>query len=170
MNRETRQAPVADIKLERYALRELPEAEMAQMSRLLEQDAPLRARLDALEQSDREIRERYPASQMAGLVRARLWGTTRREPAPSKAGVQRLWPVLATLAAAALLVLTVLPEGFFTGPGAGAPLATEEVVRIRAPGDGGGREDQGFAPAGAAVPEDPGWQRAARGRRPRSGG
>jgi len=131
MNRETRQAPVADIKLERYVLGELPEAEMAQLSRLLEEDAALRARLDALERSDLEIRERYPASQMAGLVRARLWEARRREPAASKAGVLRLWPAVASLAAAALLVLTVLPEGFFTGPGADVPLATEEVVRIK---------------------------------------
>jgi hypothetical protein len=131
MNREAKQTPVADIKLERYALGELPEAEMAQVSRLLEEDAGLRARLDALEQSDREIRERYPASQMAGLVRARLWETRRRESVRSKARVQKLWPALASLAAAALVVLTVLPEGIFTEPEAGVPVATEEVVRIK---------------------------------------
>ena len=71
---------ISDLKLERYALGELPPPEREALARRLEQ---IRARLDAPQ---------------------------RREPAAARAPLHRLWPVSAALAAAAVAVVAIIPQ------------------------------------------------------------
>ena len=55
----------------RRTLGELPAIEIDRMERLLQTDAALRARLQALEQSDAEIARQYPPERLAQRVRER---------------------------------------------------------------------------------------------------
>lgn len=91
---------IADVRLERYRLGELPRAEMRQIEEALARDGGLQARLAALERSDGELAERYPAHLMAARIRARLDAAG----VPAGAG-KPAWIRLAPLGAAALLLL-----------------------------------------------------------------
>jgi hypothetical protein len=121
MKREGGHADVADLTLERFALGELPEAERAELEERIGSEAALRERLESLRQSDRELREEYPAEVLARGVRARLAQSQaqpeRRAPA--------FWPLPAALAAAALLAVTIVPR--ILDPGATETQFTETV-------------------------------------------
>ena len=82
---------MTDWKLERFRLNELPEEEMKAVQRALDEDPDLRARLEALEGSDREIHESYPADWMARQVARR---SERRGPSR----ISRFGPRLALAA------------------------------------------------------------------------
>jgi len=84
---------IPDLLLERYRLHELPDAAHAAIARAASADAAVRARLDALDRSDAEIRDRYAPS---ALSRRR---TPRR--------LSRRALVLAGALAAAVLALIV---------------------------------------------------------------
>ena len=65
---------VPNWKLERYLLRELPPQEMADLERLLSEQAELRQRLRALEADSESISQRYPAAWMARQIQMRAAG------------------------------------------------------------------------------------------------
>jgi hypothetical protein len=75
-------APVAEITLERYRLKELPAEEMAGLERRMRTDDQLRRRLDALALSDEQMQTSARLEQVATRVRHRLatgrTDTTRR--------------------------------------------------------------------------------------------
>src|SRR5215467_15904045 len=88
---------IPDLVLERYRLNELPETSARAVEHMLAADPALRARLDALDRSDADIRARY-----APLI------SIHDKPAPSRRLV--LSALAATmLGATALLVFSVLP-------------------------------------------------------------
>jgi hypothetical protein len=98
---------IPDLILEQYRLGELPRAEADRVRALLSEDPALRARHEALEQSDEAIARAYPAGWLAPRVRARL-------PAPH-AGGGFGWRVPLGVAAAAMLVIVSIP--LWTAPG-----------------------------------------------------
>lgn len=61
---------IADITLERYRLRELPDDEMVRVEALLTSSVQLR--LSALDKSDTDIAASHPAAELARAVKARL--------------------------------------------------------------------------------------------------
>jgi len=125
MTRERDDSRVPDLLLERYRLGELPEAETRQLRERLGVDPDLKARLDALESSDAEIRHRYPPGWLAEAVRARA-----RRPAPAPRPWRQRWLSPAALAAAAVLALVLAPQ--LTSPpdavSPGVPAPTGEPV------------------------------------------
>lgn len=62
---------IPDLLLERFRLGEMSPAEIKEIRRRLEVDEELRSRLRALEESDEEIRRRYPSSWLAMRIRER---------------------------------------------------------------------------------------------------
>jgi hypothetical protein len=127
MTRERDESRIPDLLLERYRLGELPEAETRQLRERLDADPDLKARLDALESSDREIRHRYPPGWLAEAVRARA---SARRPAPARRPWRQRWLSPAALAAAAVLALVLAPQ--LTSPpdavSPGTPAPGEEPV------------------------------------------
>lgn len=124
---------ISDTILERYLLRELPEDELTAIDRQAATDAILRARIDALTASNREILERYPAERMTAAIEARA---ARKRETPRSSGAVaarrgRSWLRLAALPglAAAAVVLLVLAW----------PLATNRTL----PGWGDGTRIKG---------------------------
>jgi hypothetical protein len=123
---------IPDWKLERYILGELPTRELARIGRALEVDDSLRRRLDALERSDQEIRDRYTPSRMSRQIQRRL--KAQEEGIGSRAvssPFPRLRPLvpprpvaaLSGAALAAVLLLVVLPrELHHWKPGKGASM------------------------------------------------
>src|SRR5262245_6065872 len=61
-----------DIVLERYRLGELPRHERIRLERRMAQDASLRARVDALDASDADVRRRRQIELLSEGVRRRL--------------------------------------------------------------------------------------------------
>jgi hypothetical protein len=92
----TRKIP--DLVLERYRLNELPETSQRAVEHMLAADPALRARLEALDRSDADIRARY-----APLI------ALHDKPAPSRRLVLRVLTA-ATLGVIALLVFFALPR------------------------------------------------------------
>ena len=95
-----------DWKLERFRLGELPEDEMAAIQKALDADPDLRARLEALEGSDREVHESYPTDWVAQQVARRL----ERRGMPS---ISRFGP---RLALAAVILLAAVFAIYLPGP------------------------------------------------------
>ena len=118
----TRQS--GDWKLERFRLNELPEEEMGAVQRALDEDPDLRARLKALEGSDREIHASYPTEWMARQVARRL---ERRGPS----SISRFGPHLAL---AAVIVLAVVFAIYLPGPEAPPTWDRKGVDGIRLKG------------------------------------
>jgi len=111
---------IPDLILEQYRLGELPRAEADRVSRLLSEDPALRARHEALDQSDEEIARAYPAGWLAQRIRARL-------PAPD-AGAPFGWRV--PLAVVATLALAVLVVPRWIAPRGGvAPTVSEDRIK-----------------------------------------
>ncbi|MCY3681424.1 MAG: ActD-like protein [Gemmatimonadetes bacterium] len=95
-----------DWKLERFRLNELPEEEMRAVQRALDEDPNLSARLEALEESDREIHASYPTDWMARQVARR---SERRGPS----SILRFNP---RFALAAVVLLAVVFSIYLPGP------------------------------------------------------
>jgi hypothetical protein len=96
---------VPDLLLEQYRLGELPPAEIERLRRLLAEDERLRARLQALEASDAEIRRQHPLGTLAGAVRQRLDKRITRPTKTLSLVALRLRPIAAATAALLVLVL-----------------------------------------------------------------
>ena len=112
---------VPDLILEQYRLGELPRADADRVSRLLSVDQTLRDRHDALAHSDEAFARDYPAAWLAPRIRARL-------AAPPSRGIR--WSIPLGLAAAAILVLLVMPRAWTDLPRtAVAPQAAEDRIK-----------------------------------------
>jgi hypothetical protein len=104
--RDTQQPPVSDARLERYRLGELPDAERTALDERLPGDEALRDRLARLEQSDREIADRYPAPEMAAAIRRRAAALDAEARAAARPPA-RSWLAPIALAATACLCAVV---------------------------------------------------------------
>jgi hypothetical protein len=111
--------PISDLALERYLLGELPPPELERLRQAATQDADLRARLERLERSNRELEERYPTPWMSRQIRRR-WESERAPARPVRRAALGYWAVPA--AAVALLVAAV---SVLRGPG------PSEVTRVK---------------------------------------
>ncbi len=116
---------VPELILERYRLGELPRAEAEGLERRLRDDAGLRARLQALERSDAEIRRRYPPAWLAERVRLRLASPAAKGPRPRAAFAGR-WAVPLAAAAAAMVLLVLAPR--LVSPPSSKPAVRPPVV------------------------------------------
>ena len=94
---------IPDVLLERYRLNELPGAAHADIARAVAADDSVLARLDALDRSDAEIRERY-----APDVLARFGGLARRRAAPRR--TRRAVILVAALAAVVVALVVAIPR------------------------------------------------------------
>lgn len=97
---------VPDLLLERYRLGEMPPAEIERLRRRLDEDEGLRARLRALDESDREIGRRYPPGWLAARIRERLGGN-HSHPSPHVRRRSFSWQLPVAVTAAAVVVLAV---------------------------------------------------------------
>jgi hypothetical protein len=102
MNPDGRQRRLSDITLEQYLLGELPEHEMVETKRALDEDPESRARLAALERSNREILERYPPDFMGRKIQSKL---EQQEAKSSRKLLFQHRPTTAWVGAAAALIL-----------------------------------------------------------------
>jgi hypothetical protein len=150
MSPEPRRTPVPDILLERYLLSELPEAQMAEMTRRLNQDEDLRAQLETMRRSDSEILERHPPRLMRRRIESKLDG--RKLVQSSREVFHRRWLVKTALGAAAFLMLMMLPLRLWLGPRNEESPPTERVkglsprlVLFRKTEDGSERLEDGAA-------------------------
>lgn len=117
-----------DVELEQYLLGELSARDTARIARLLEEDPASRSRLAALEQSNREILQRYPADVMGRRIRD---GLERPTPSPPTAWSIRPWPATALLGGVAALVVLLagLPSRFLPSATRDAPDRGAERVK-----------------------------------------
>ena len=92
----------SDLKLERYALGELSREEEEALRESLKSDEVLRARLAALERSNREILDEYPPERTAESIRDRL-----RRAGPTRARVSPARAIVWSISAAAVLVVSL---------------------------------------------------------------
>jgi hypothetical protein len=125
----SRNPVIPDWKLERFLLGELSANEMEAIRRAVEVDESVRARVDALEMSNREILQRNPPGWMAEQIRRRL-ATERRAPAVPR---RRWWPRAVLVPASAVAVVAL---ALFIVPGllpTGGPIVTE-VTRFKGAG------------------------------------
>jgi len=91
--------PIPELLLERYRLQELPDAAHAAIAREAMSDPGVRARLDALERSDADIRQRYAPEVLAPFNARRPLGPTRR-----------VFVLAAALSAGVLALVTAIPR------------------------------------------------------------
>ena len=89
MNRETNLYP--DWELERYLLDELPPTRLQQICAAVDTDPALQARLQALEASNQDLLQRYPAAWMAGRIQPRA-ARGKAKPRPWSPLAGRWWP------------------------------------------------------------------------------
>jgi hypothetical protein len=121
---------VPDLLLERYRLGEMSPAEMEELRRRLAEDEELRARLRALDESDREINRRYPPGWLSARIRQRLRANASH---PSSTVRRRFsWRLPVGAAAAAVLVIAVGWQIF-------GPTTVEPVPRPLVPAESGDR-------------------------------
>lgn len=64
---------ISELTLEQYHLGELPARQEQRVREELERDQELRARLEAIQQSDRELSFAYPAERVVPLIKERLY-------------------------------------------------------------------------------------------------
>lgn len=125
MSSEPRPTSVPDIVLERYLLSELPEPQMAEISRRLDENEDLRARLETLRRSNGDILERYRPQLIGRRIESKLDG--RKLARSSRKVLYHRWPMTAALAAAAVLLLVMLPVSLWLDRGSEDTSATERV-------------------------------------------
>lgn len=119
-----------DLLYERYRLGELSDAERTK----LESEKDFKERIARLEASDAEIREKYPAEEMAAAIRERA---RRNENAAVVAFPRRIALPLAAAAAVAIAVFIAIPgfgpqdDGFRTKGVAGDIDAAPSLVVFR---------------------------------------
>ena len=121
MNRQEDRSAIPDWKLERYLLGELPSEELEGIRREARQSRALRERLDALERSDLEIRDRYPPGWMARRIREKADVSARTAPVGAGRFPSRLWPMPA---------LPALALGTVAGLAAGRLIAPERFRKL----------------------------------------
>ena len=122
---EREDLPVSDYQLERYLLREMGAAELAELDRRVAADPVLAQRLAALERSNEELNRRYRPAWMGRRIEAKLEQARRRR-APRRWREYRFWAV----PAAAALVLAAVAVPTLFGPSApdrGLPAGGEEA-------------------------------------------
>lgn len=106
MNRNV-EPVIADLRLERFHLGELPPGEMKAVEDRLARDPDLRARLEALQASNQEFSRAHPAADVTPAIRQRL-AASPQPPLHRKRSSRSLWLAsLAPLAAVTLVVLAV---------------------------------------------------------------
>ncbi len=126
MSRETR---IPEWMLERYLLDELPARERRRVQRELENDAELRAALEALQRSNEEILNAYPAERAVPRILERAPGAA----APRRPRLA--WAAIPALAAAVLLLVLLPPAlrrragGEYSGVKGGAATPALQVFR-----------------------------------------
>lgn len=97
---------VPDLLLERYRLGELSPTEIEELRRRLAADEGLRARLQALDDSDREIRRRHPPGWLSARIQERL-GANAAHVSPTVGRRNFSWRLPVSVAAAAVLVIVM---------------------------------------------------------------
>lgn len=112
--------PLTDLLLERYALGEVSPVEKRTIEAELSSSPEARARLEAIEESNRDILARYPAAKMAEAIRGRS--------APRPSWTPRLFVAVPALAAAAALFIALVPGEERTGA---LPDTGVEVTRAK---------------------------------------
>lgn len=103
MKKETH---VPEWMLERYLLNELPRKKLRQLEKELEQDPALRAALEKLRLSDRQILNAYPSERMVPEILKKASPAKREPIAPSR---WRLAWMAAPAMALAVFLLVILP-------------------------------------------------------------
>jgi len=109
MNDEKRRE-IPDWKCERFLLNELDDAEMAEIRRAMENDAKLRARLDAIKESNREILAEFSPERMGQQMRERLHGGDTAVSGRRRFGFARARLVPAGLLVAVFIALVAAPH------------------------------------------------------------
>jgi hypothetical protein len=99
---------IPDSKLEWYLLGALPEHEQAEIAALEQSDKELRERIEALRTSDAEILAEYPPSRLAERFKLRYSGVRGNARRPQKQGGSPRWPLSVYICAALLLILPML--------------------------------------------------------------
>lgn len=150
---------VPDWLLERFLLGELPRRERRRLEGTLARDPELRAALEELKRSDRQILSQYPPGQAIPRILGRA-GLSRPVPAPRR---RRLAWVAAPALALALVLLVLLPpllrsrlergaaDGDYIGRKGGAGPAVALALHVFRQGDGG---DEALADGDAAFAGD----------------
>ncbi len=132
MTRDDDPVRIPDLVLERFRLGELPAGEAEAVARQGQEKEDVRVRLEALAESDEEIRRRLPADGLVRHVRARL--AARREAGARPSGWSRYWPLPASVAAAAVFAW-LAPGTWPLAPGttrpAEQPEATERIKGLK---------------------------------------
>ena len=137
---------VPDLVLERSRLGELPASEQDSLRQHMEAEPELRARLEALERSDGELRRRLDSAFLATRVRERLAARRAGSSAPvPPGGWWRAWPVPAGLAVAATVAVVLVlrpmapaprldvPAGAPATPTPSAPQVSPDAPALPAP-------------------------------------
>jgi hypothetical protein len=107
---------MSDLKLEQYRLGELSAADSTRVREALAEDGELRARLSALDDSDREIQAAYPAERVVGEIRERLIREGAGAPRTRRTVQPIAWGI--AVAAMALVVFSVvISRQSFVGDG-----------------------------------------------------
>ncbi len=130
---------ISDLTLEQYVLGELSPQNDARVRAALEEDAGLRARLQAIRDSDGRILADYPPARMAEAIRARhAAGRTGQEPravrfvGPGRAG--RVPPLAWAVPLAAALLLSVSLVAYREGALPQVASSMTEVTRMKGAG------------------------------------
>ncbi len=103
---------ISDLMIERYLLRELPEKQLIELDRLRKKSPEIKSRIEKIQESDREIVEKYPQHDIVAGIRRRyddLDTASGKEIAASKPVYRRFMLPSALIAAAAVVLFFVLP-------------------------------------------------------------
>ena len=111
MNPREPESHFPEWKLERFLLGELDPEEIRRIEMEMESDEVLRGRVEALERSNRQILEQYPAPWMGREIRKKLdEAAAPRRIVLGERKRMRFWPIPAlSMAAAVVLLLFLLP-------------------------------------------------------------
>jgi hypothetical protein len=97
--------PVPDIVLERYRLGELPRHEMEQLERRIARDGALRARIDALDTSDADLRRRLVQEGLGDAIARRVGNRAASHVAPTTRALPHIPKPAAWVASGAVAIL-----------------------------------------------------------------
>ena len=125
-NVDTRESGFSDVTLERFLLDELDAAGMEKVRRAADGDERLRRRLEALQQSNREILETYPPGWAASQIERRLRAQTAARPRRRWFSVWLTKRALVPAAVAIVLAVLVIPR---VGPPGDQTVTVAERVK-----------------------------------------
>ena len=112
--------PIADWRLERYLIGELPPKEAEKIRRRLEADETAAHRLAGLEESNREILRSYTPQEMAARITRRMEGRRTEERRSIRSRTVRMTAYSLPAAAAIALLITLSPmKEWISGSGVG---------------------------------------------------